>query len=258
MRINYDFHINHNNPMHTLNIFDSLPSAGCRAREFSLFEMLAVVGAMAAMTGMGVVAVQDLRESAERSQLQRDVGRLNNAVQTYLMNGGTIPADADPAAVLARLKTKATTATATTVVGLSGPFIDERIAGVGSGTGVGPVRATWNATTKRFQLTTSGPGYISFHLGGAVGTSPATETRSTGQKFASRDPWVWDYESEETVVVVAKPEDVMTSLPEDIGQTPQGQPRPRRLVPSEFSRPSDSYHRAEAWNDSSTATNPVF
>jgi hypothetical protein len=124
------------------------------------------------------------------------------------------------------------------VVGLTGPFIDERIAGVASGTGAGPVRATWNATTKRFELTTSGTGYTSFHLGGAVGTSPATETRSTGQKFASGDPWVWDYESEETVVVVAKPVEVMTAFPDNVAQTPKGQPGPRRLLQPEFSRRS--------------------
>jgi type II secretory pathway pseudopilin PulG len=227
--------------MNTLKISDSILAARRRAQGFSLVEVLAVVGAIAATTGIGVVAVQHSREASEESKLQTDVGRLNNAVQTYLMNGGTIPADADAAGVLARLKTKATAATAKTVVGLTGPFIDERIAGVDSGSGAGPVRATWNATTKRFELTTSGTGYTSFHLSGAVGTSPATETRSTGQKFASRDSWVWDYESEETVAVVAKPAEVMTALPDDVDHTPQGQPGPRRLLQPEFSMPSGLY-----------------
>ena len=212
-----------------------------RAQGFSLVEMLVVVGAIAATTGIGMVAVQHSREASQESKLHADVGRLNDAVKTYLMNGGTIPAEADAATVLARLKTKATTASAKTVVGLCGPFIDERIRGVASGTGAGPVRATWNATAKRFELTTSGAGYVAFRLDGAVRTTPETETRSTGQKFASRDSWVWDYEKDETVAVVAKPAEVMTALPETMAHTPQDQPGPRRLLQPVFSAPGGLY-----------------
>jgi type II secretory pathway pseudopilin PulG len=228
-------------PMNALKFSDSILAGRRRVQGFSLVEMLTVMGAIAATTGIGVVAVQQSREASQESKLQADVGRLNNAVQTYMMNGGTIPADANADAVLARLKTKATAAAGKTVVGLTGPFIDERISGVESGTGAGPVRATWNATTKRFELATSGAGYTAFHLGGTVRTSPVTETRSTNQKFASRDSWVWDYEAEDALAVVAKPAEVMTALPEAVTQTPQGQPGPRRLLQPEFSMPSGLY-----------------
>lgn len=241
--------------MNTLTDSFSIRADRQRVQGFSLVEMLVVVGAIAATTGIGMVAVQHTREASQESKLQSDVGRLNDAVKTYLMNGGTLPADADASEVLTRLKTKATSSSAKAVVGLTGPFIDERITGVESGTGAGPVRATWNATANRFELTTSGEGYISFHLGGSVRATPETETRSTSQKFASRDSWVWDYETDETVAVVAKPAEVMTALPETVAQTPQGQPGPRRLLQPEYSMPGGLYPYAN-FPMALTLTNP--
>ena len=225
------------------------------AKAFSLVEAIVLVGAIAATTGIGVVAVQQTRGASQQTKLQSDVGRLNDAVRTYMMNGGVIPADADAAGVLARLKSKATASSSKEVVGVTGPFIDERITGVASESGSSSVRATWNSTTGRFELKTDGAGYTAFHLHGAVRTTAETETRSTAQKFATMSAWVWDYDADETVAAVAKPSEMMTGEPEEVSPTPQGQPGPRRLLQPEYSMPAGLYAYAN-FPMGVTLTNP--
>lgn len=211
------------------------------AKGFSLVEALVLVGGIAATTGVGVVAVQHTREVSLERKLESDVGRLNDAVRAYVLNGGVLQADAQAEAVLAQLKSKPTAEMAKTVVGVGGPFIDERITGVSTGSGEGPVRATWNATTQRFELASSGSGYTAFHLTGAVRTTAATETRSTAQKFASVNGWVWDYDSDDTARVQPKPAEMMTDEPDLAYYAAQGQPGPRRLLRPEFSVPTGLY-----------------
>ena len=241
VRIIYDFYITSDNSMNLISLSSSVrPAARGRAAGFSLVEILVVLGALATTTGIGLVAVQRSKEASDERKLANDVGRLNDAVRTYLMNGGTVPAEADAASVLARLKTKATAASGKAVVGMTGPFIDERIDGVSVPSAEGSIRATWNAGSQRFELSTRGAGYSSFHLHGAVGGTE-TETRSTAQKFAVRDSWVWDFESDEDDLASAKPAEVMTSLPDSFSPAPQGQPGPRRLVQPEFSVPGGLY-----------------
>jgi len=226
--------------MNAMNSSLSSSKSHRTAKGFSLVETLVMVGAIAATTGVGVVAVQHTREATQANKLESDVARLNSAVRAYLLNGGALPADADAETVLARLKMKPIASSAKALVGVGGPFIDERITGVTATGTAATVRATWNATAQRFVLVTSGDGYRAFNLTGAVGTA-ATETRSTAQKFASRDAWVWDYDSTATVAAVAKPAEMMTSEPELAVQTPQGQPGPRRLLQPEYSIPTGLY-----------------
>jgi hypothetical protein len=73
---------------------------------FSLIEAVVLVGAIAATTGVGVVAVHHTREVSQERKLESDVGRLNDAVRAYRMNGGVLAADVDAAAVLAITKSR--------------------------------------------------------------------------------------------------------------------------------------------------------
>lgn len=230
--------------MNSINSSLPAPKSRLTSKGFSLVEVLVLMGAIATTTGIGVVAVQHTREAAQEHKLESDVGRLNTAVRAYLLNGGSLPADADGSSVLARLKSKPTSGAAKALVGVGGPFIDERISGVAA-SGTGTVRATWNATSQRFALATTGAGYSAFTLNGPILTTVGTETRSTAQKFASQDAWVWDYDSTEKVTVADKPDDAATGAPDLIAFTPQGRPGPRVLVQPEYSIPAGLYPYAK-------------
>jgi type II secretory pathway pseudopilin PulG len=225
-----------------------------RERAFSLVEALVLMGALAATTGVGLVAVTQTREASQRQKLESDVGRLNNAVKAYQMNGGVIPDEATAAQVLTRLKTNPSAQTAKAVVGVAGPFIDERIQGVESTAATGPWRATWNTETQRFEVSTSGVGYREFRLDGS-GEMATTETRSTSQKFAVTDAWVWDYEGADAVETPPAPRDLMTASVEIEAPVLQGNAGPRRLLQPEFSRPTGLYPYAD-FPMGVTLTNP--
>lgn len=231
--------------MKTVSSLDSISRRHVSAGAFSLVELLVVVGAIATASGIGVVAVHQAREASATQKLESDVGRINQSVRTYLANGGTIPNDADAEAVLARLKSKPTAEDAKSLVGVGGPFIDERIGGVASGGGFGPLRATWNQSIQRFELTRSGEGFTSFHLHESVDGSHTTEARSTAQKFSHHSGWVWDFENADSLAVVARPAELATSEPDLEAFTPQGQPGPQRLRQPEFSIPAGLYPYAD-------------
>ncbi len=177
-------------------------------RGYSLLELLMILAVLSTVMSAGYFAVSSLTSTARAGKLHSDVVTLNNAVRTYLTHGGTIPATADGAQVISRLKAKASQASSKRMAGLKGTMLDARLQGELI-TVAGPERAVWNAETQRFELLTSGTGFVSFDLGADPALAEAEEDRTTTLSLAQRDKWVWD--SEETQISGRAPVGIATA-----------------------------------------------
>jgi len=169
---------------------------------FTLVEILIGIAVVSVITSAGYVSVANIRESAREKKLEADVSSLNKATQSYLASGGVIPPDADAAAVITKLKTRATSEVAATTVGMTGSFIDRRVVPVPMSESEGEgsrLRAVWNADIQRFVIAAEGnDGIGSFTLNeDLAGAAPETEARTVNLAAAdltSGQPvWVWDY-----------------------------------------------------------------
>ncbi|MBU3665536.1 MAG: prepilin-type N-terminal cleavage/methylation domain-containing protein [Chthoniobacterales bacterium] len=105
-----------------MELSDQMSRQQREGRGFTLVEILIAAAVVAALGGVGVVAVGGLRESAREARLKNDVAVLNNGIDAYRASGGVIPENATPAEVLAKLKTVASPDS--TAMGFPGPFID--------------------------------------------------------------------------------------------------------------------------------------
>jgi len=179
-------------------------------RGFSLVELVVAVGALATITGLGLVSVRQAGAGARQHALQSDINRLNAAVRVYLAHGGSLPVEVPAEAVLARLKTKPTNSSERTVVGVGGPFLDERLAGIPIAK-PGKPRAVWNSNTQRFVLRHIGAGFRAFTLEAPVSEVPVREPRATAQAFASHGTWVWDYQEAPSQPSAPRPVDRVSS-----------------------------------------------
>ena len=97
------------------------------SRGFSLLEVtvgLAVIGVLAASA---VSSFSGFTASVKEAEAQQHARQFKVAVDVYQAFGGEIPADATPAEVMAKLKSKADDLSAQQVAGLTGSFINERV-----------------------------------------------------------------------------------------------------------------------------------
>jgi len=168
---------------------------GLTVAGFTLFELLLVVSVLAILSGAAFMTVANTREASRVSKLESDVATINAAIQVYEVNGGSLPSSATPDAILAKLKTRA--ASASTIPGLHSSFVDRRLTTEmqSSSEGAGSdKRALWNGTKKRFEVVTSGgAGVKNFLLDDALAaTDPGTEGR-TPTLQTGNEGWVWNY-----------------------------------------------------------------
>ncbi len=173
-----------------------LPSP--RHRGFTLIEVLLVVAVIAILGGVGVAVMDNVAESSRVSKLENDVAVVNSAAQLYQVSGGSIPANATPAQVVAALKQAANAATAGKIAGFRGGAIDARMIVVmqtQDEAGSNRARARWDAGKAQFVIADSGAaGVKRFDLDDAAGEAAATTAaRTVTNAQATVDPWVWDY-----------------------------------------------------------------
>ena len=172
--------------------------AAARVRAgFTLVEILLVVAAVAILSGAAVVAIGNARESTRVGKLESDVATLNAAIQAYLVNGGSLPASATPQQILDRLKTTADAATASTIPGLRGSFVDRRLTTemqTAAEAGTTQARALWSGANRRFVVATSGAiGVKNFRLDDSIGDANYGAEPRTPTVSVADDGWVWDY-----------------------------------------------------------------
>ncbi len=178
-----------------------------RAWAFTLVEILLTIAVISVLTSAGYYVATTTKETARENKLRSDVTNLNTAVQLYVANGGTIPANATAEQVLTKLKSKATSSSAAVAIGLSGSFVDPRLTPSEQSTdqaASGELRAVWvpaatASETGKFEVASTGQGIREFSLdeskAAAGASTPAPETRQQtleAVSLAESNPhWVW-------------------------------------------------------------------
>ena len=162
-----------------------------------MVELLAVVAVIGILSGMGYVSYTGQRQTADANKLISDAAVVNRAVALYLASGGSLDGVTAPQAILDKLKSDASAASAARHIGLNGSFLDARVkARVGTANG-SQLRAVWNANEHRFDVVaTAGSGVLEFELDDAEAARSAgleDDTRSTSMQAATETAWVWDY-----------------------------------------------------------------
>jgi len=164
---------------------------------FSLLEGLLAIAILGVLGAIAFQAFEDVADGSRETKLQNDAVCLNQAIQVYLANGGSLEGVTDPHAVIAKLKTTSSAERDAFYVGLGNSMIDSRLSPVmASSTELpsGAKRLVWSPIGKRFQVATQGTGIKEFRLD-ELPTPAVEETRDEGfLTFAKQDLWVWDYE----------------------------------------------------------------
>ena len=151
-----------------------------------------VVAVLSSVVSAGYLVFSSTTEAARAGKLQSDVVTINNAIRTYLVHGGRIPATADSQAVLASLKSTADQSSGARIAGLRGTMLDARLRGIPA-TVPGTDRAVWNPAKQRFEIQTTGAGFSAFDLGADPAAPVAEEARARTLDLAATDKWVWDH-----------------------------------------------------------------
>lgn len=158
---------------------------------FSLLELLIVLGALSSVLAMGFIHLSNTHQAATATKLTQDVAAMNRAVRTYKLSGGDLTTATTPDAVMAKLKTISSRASAT--AGLRGAMIDLRLRGVAS-TGTGTPRAVWDTAAESFKIATSGSGYQEFVIDPAAAPAiPTEESRKVLLALDDSDKWIWGF-----------------------------------------------------------------
>lgn len=168
-------------------------ASACRA--FSLIEVLAAIFTLGIVATIAFVAVGDVTQVARGEKLHTDVATLNSAIGVYLANGGSLDGITTADQVLAKLKTTRDGADLHRHTGgPGGRMIDPRIIAVPVAGGTGQLRASYDATARKFEIVDTGSG-VRFDLDASLGeTQSPIETREHGAvQYAGSDSWVWDY-----------------------------------------------------------------
>ena len=183
-----------------------------RRQGFTLVEVLVVMSAVAIISSLVFSGVNQAREAATTSKLSSDVQSLNNSVTLYIASGGSLTGNEDATAVIRKLKTRRTAASADTSPGLTGSFIDPRISPVWQTTAEAngsTTRAVWDG--QRFNLVTNGSaGIKEFILDDALAAA-ATETEVRSDVLASSalsnagPKWIWNYQDSNARDLPASP-----------------------------------------------------
>lgn len=147
---------------------------------------------------MGYAVATGVRESSRENKLESDVASINNAVQLYRSSGGTNNLGTDISAIIARLKTRADSASASRTIGMKDNFLDMRVEPVYQTTAeaaTSQLRAVWNSSQQIFVTARAGGvGVKEFRLNPALAAeAPETEVRTASLEGATATRWVWDY-----------------------------------------------------------------
>lgn len=181
-----------------------------RSKGFTMIEVLAVLGAMAALATIGYVAVTNTKTNADSAKLQSDVASINRSIEIFQNNGGNLDGLTSVDDVLNKLKTKGTGS----VLGSTGSTLDARVYAfyqTASEAGTSSARAVWTPSKNRFEIVYSGGvGVKEFRLNEDLAeNTPAVDTTRTSTKQVNTGTgWEWDYS-------------VPTEVAQTTGATPQ-------------------------------------
>ncbi len=215
-----------------------------RSLGFTFVEVLVAMAVIGIFGGVAYVNLTGAHEGTDTAKLENDVQVLNNAIDSYLAAGGSLSNATTAEAVLDKLKTVATAASAERTLGVTGSFVDPRT------TIVLQTADEGNSSARRAFLTNSSPPRFYTAGGGgagikefafdevAAGATAATETRVRTLDQASTNGWVWDYN--DRTVASAPAGLVPTAVDIAGGTTNVGQPI-LNLEPPTFSPAAGAY-----------------
>jgi len=166
---------------------------------FSIVELLMMVAVISVLTGIAITIFYNDSGAVNRAKLESDVSTLNQMVSIYIADGGDLNGLTSPQAVLDKMKRVRPQADVRQHTGVaSGRLIDVRLSARtttqrGSGE---EVRAKWNPTTRRFEITAdaNGAAVSEFFLDESLATRDyGTESRRTlaTRYNGNRQGWVW-------------------------------------------------------------------
>ena len=135
--------------------FTKPPHFRSLSRGFSLMELLMVLGALSSVAAMAFIHLSGTASSVRETKLRQDVTAVNSAARTYTANGGSLPATLTAEAVIAKLKTTASTSIRTKLAGMRGTMVDLRLTGLAA-TEDGNSRAVWDPSVNRFNINNIG------------------------------------------------------------------------------------------------------
>lgn len=226
----------------------SLGRSSAHLKGFTLIEALLVVSVMGILGALSASLVTDTRKHVELLKLKKDVRSVNTAIKAYKSFGGSLDSAITIPQILAKLKSRADALSAEQTAGLTGNFIDLRLAlevQSPADANSSEPRALWNAAKQQFEVATRGRAGVRFVLDESLAAAVLTESRQPVMKLATRDEWIWDYVDTASpmrpyatgIPLVRRPIPLPTPLP--AGTPPAISPRDLR--PPLFSIAAGSY-----------------
>jgi type II secretory pathway pseudopilin PulG len=175
---------------------------------FSLVEILLIIAVIGILSGVAYQGVFGVRNSTADAKLRNDVRVLNSAIDSYRASGGGLEGVSEWGDMLSKLKTSATNAKE--IIGMKGPFIDIRVAGIEQSTGEaesGTLRAyfTNDGRSPRFLVANSGPVGIREFVFDESLVAAAPEVRTATVAQATEGGWIWDYEETQPLSITSVP-----------------------------------------------------
>ncbi len=151
---------------------------------FTLVEILVALVTIGVLAGIGIVTLTGVREDSRRKKLEQDVVVVNNAIDAFLVAGGSI-GQLTEGNVIAALKQRVVAPGPGDMVGPQGPFLDLTVITNASDFDWSAVFST--SPSPHFVVVNSPNGVV-------FGHGPASAVGGVGEREdAARTEWVWAY-----------------------------------------------------------------
>jgi type II secretory pathway pseudopilin PulG len=156
------------------------PRPKCAAA-FTLVEALVVVAVLGLVATVVVPRIQEGPDAAKLAKLQQDVAIVNNAIDAYLVAGGSQGA-LNSGNVIEALKQRVTGGVAAEMTGAIGPFLDPRVV----------TNATDFAWSARFE-TSPRPQFVVQRSSNGIVFARGLASPVGGPPAATAPSWLWSY-----------------------------------------------------------------
>lgn len=172
---------------------------GGRSMAFSLVEMLMIVAIIGVLVTVSITYWTPTSEAVPGAKLESDVATLNQMVSVFVADGGSLAGLTSPQAVLDKMKRVRPQAQWKQHAGVvTGRLLDVRLrARVTNAASPGEaVRAVWNRTKQRFELseTRMGQAVSEFYLDDSLASfdyGTDSTRQATRKLYNASNGWVW-------------------------------------------------------------------
>ncbi|MEM7010717.1 MAG: VWA domain-containing protein [Verrucomicrobiota bacterium] len=167
---------------------------------FSLMEALIAIAVIGIVAAVAMSGISGVTTGAQATKLESDVSTINQAIDVYTANGGSLEGITKPQDVLDKLKT-ARSGDAAEFAGLRGVMLDKRLAvrlQTTEEAATESVRAIWVSSANHFMTVRGGVGGVKeFYLDetlAAVDFGTEDRDESSLNFDVSERSWIWEYD----------------------------------------------------------------